>query len=58
MALALNIGKCTLLGNYRENNEDAKVPGIVAIDALLLRIAHADPEPDQNARSDEDTIGG
>src|SRR6516162_6606167 len=21
--LALNIGKCTLLGNYRENNEDA-----------------------------------
>jgi protein phosphatase len=22
MALALNIGKCTLLGNYRENNED------------------------------------
>src|SRR5262249_23052735 len=23
MALALNIGKCTLLGNYRENKEDA-----------------------------------
>ena len=23
MALALNVGKCTLLGNYRENNEDA-----------------------------------
>ena len=23
MALALAIGKCTLLGNYRENNEDA-----------------------------------
>jgi protein phosphatase len=23
MALALHIGKCTLLGNYRENNEDA-----------------------------------
>jgi serine/threonine protein phosphatase PrpC len=23
MALTLNIGKCTLLGNYRENNEDA-----------------------------------
>src|SRR5205823_6628135 len=23
MALALNIGKCTLLGNYRENNEDS-----------------------------------
>src|SRR5438477_10430643 len=23
MALAVNIGKCTLLGNYRENNEDA-----------------------------------
>src|SRR5262245_53126777 len=23
MSLSLNIGKCTLLGNYRENNEDA-----------------------------------
>src|SRR5262249_6648027 len=23
VALKLNIGKCTLLGNYRENNEDA-----------------------------------
>src|ERR1700722_20023894 len=23
MPLALNIGKCTLLGNYRENNEDS-----------------------------------
>src|SRR5437762_7893718 len=23
MALGLSIGKCTLLGNYRENNEDA-----------------------------------
>src|SRR5437763_17169781 len=23
MALALQVGKCSLLGNYRENNEDA-----------------------------------
>ena len=23
MALALNIGNCSLLGNYRENNEDS-----------------------------------
>src|SRR5437667_8251262 len=23
MAFSLNIGKCSLLGNYRENNEDA-----------------------------------
>src|SRR5262249_13727318 len=23
MAVALNVGKCTLLGNYRENNEDS-----------------------------------
>src|SRR5437868_4608346 len=23
MPLSLNVGKCTLLGNYRENNEDA-----------------------------------
>src|SRR5437764_2244286 len=23
MSLSLNVGKCTLLGNYRENNEDS-----------------------------------
>jgi len=41
-----------------ENNENAKVPGIVAIDALLLGIAHADPEPDEDARSDQYPVGG
>lgn len=34
MALTLNIGKCTLLGNYRENNEDSievkQFPDLVA----------------------------
>ena len=44
--------------NSGENNEDAKIPAIVAIDALLLGIADADPEPDQHARGDQDTIGG
>src|ERR1700730_15075765 len=44
--------------NSGEDNEDAKIPGIVAIDALLLGIADADPEPDQHARSDQDSVGG
>ena len=41
-----------------EDNQNAKVPGIVAIDALLLGIAHADPKPDQHSRCDQDAIGG
>src|ERR1022692_119069 len=44
--------------NSGELNHDAKVPGIVAVDALLLGIAYADPKPDQNARGDENTVGG
>ena len=43
--------------NSGENDEDAKIPGIVAIDALLLGIADTDPEPDQHARGDQDAIG-
>src|SRR5208282_515625 len=44
--------------NSGKDNENAKIPGIVAVDALLLRIAHADPNPDQHARGDQDTVGG
>src|SRR5580658_61808 len=44
--------------NSGEHDQDAKIPGIVAVDALLLRIAHTDPKPDQHARSDQHTIGG
>src|ERR1700676_2174216 len=44
--------------NSREDNEDAKIPGIVAIDALLLGIADADPKTDKHARGDQDTVGG
>ncbi len=43
--------------NSGENNEDAEIPGIVAIDALLLGIADTDPKSDQYARGDQDTIG-
>src|SRR5258706_6994503 len=43
--------------NSGEDNENAKVPGIVAIDTLLLGIADADPESDQHARCDQDTVG-
>jgi len=44
--------------NSSKNNENSKIPCIVAVDALLLRIAHTDPEPDQYARGDQHTIGG
>src|ERR1035438_9191285 len=35
-----------------ENNQDAKVPGIVAVDALLFGVANADPESDQDSGGD------
>src|SRR5208282_3935533 len=44
--------------NSGQDNENAKIPGIVAVDALLLRIAHADPYPQQHARSDQHAISG
>ena len=44
--------------NSGKDNENAKIPGIVAVHALLLCVAHGDPEPDQHARGDQDTIGG
>jgi hypothetical protein len=44
--------------NSGENDQDAKIPGIVAVDALLFGVAHADPKPDQHARSDENAIRG
>src|ERR1019366_1405161 len=44
--------------NSGENNEYAKIPRIVAVEALLLGIAHADPKPDQHARSDQHAISG
>src|SRR3989442_7706082 len=43
--------------NPRQNDQDAQVPGIIAIDALFLGIAYADPKPDQYARSDQQAIG-
>ena len=42
--------------NAGEDDENTKIPGIVAIDTLLLGIAHADPKPDQDARSDQHAI--
>ena len=40
-----------------QHHEDAEVPGVIAIDALLFRIADADPEPEQHAGGDQHTIG-
>ncbi len=44
--------------NSGKDDEDAKIPGIVAVDALLLGIAHADPKADEHARSDENAVSG
>src|SRR5271156_813587 len=41
-----------------EHHKNAKIPGIVAVDALLLRIAHADPKPNQDAGGDQHAISG
>src|SRR5438128_250541 len=38
--------------NPRQNDQDTQIPRIIAIDALLLGIAHADPKPDQYAGCD------
>src|SRR5712692_9206074 len=43
--------------NSRQNDQDTQVPGIIAVDTLLLGIAHADPKADQYARCDQQTIG-
>ena len=41
-----------------EDHDNTEVPGVVAIDALLFRVANADPKSDQHARGDEHTISG
>ena len=41
-----------------QHYEDSQVPGVVAVDSLLLRIAHADPQSDQHAQRDEQSVGG
>ena len=43
--------------NPRQNDQDAQIPGIIAIDALFLGIAYADPKPDQYAGCDQQTVG-
>ncbi len=40
-----------------EDEGDAEVPGVFGFDALLLGIADADPEADENACGDEDAVG-
>src|SRR5271163_3101015 len=39
-----------------QDHENAKVPGIITVDALLLGIAHDDPKPDQDACSDQHAV--
>src|SRR5580692_3692092 len=41
-----------------QHHKNAEVPRIVPIDPLLLRVAHADPQTDQHAQRDEESVGG
>ena len=41
-----------------QHHQNAEVPGVVRIDALLLRIAHTDPQSDQHAQGDQQAVGG
>jgi len=41
-----------------QHDEDAEVPGFLAIDAQALGVAHADPKADQDSGGDEQSIGG
>jgi hypothetical protein len=43
--------------NAAENHENTEVPCVLGIDALLLRVADTDPEPDQNSDRDQQAIG-
>lgn len=42
--------------NPGQNDENPKVPGVIAIDALLFGIANTDPESDQYTRGDQQAI--
>ena len=39
-----------------EHKKNAEVPRLLAVDALLLGVAYADPQSEKNARSDEDAV--
>src|SRR5712692_5772699 len=49
--------QCLGANNARQNDQDAQIPGIIAIDALLFGIANADPEADQYAGCNQQAIG-
>ena len=42
--------------NAGEYDENAEIPRVIAVDALLLGVAHADPKPDEHAGSDQHAI--
>jgi hypothetical protein len=43
--------------NAGKNHEDSQVPGVITVDALLFRIADADPQPDQDSGCDQQAVG-
>src|SRR5574337_2056616 len=42
--------------NSAQNHKNSKMPCMLRIDALLLGIAHADPEPDQHSQGHQETV--
>src|SRR5437588_4637249 len=44
--------------NARQNNENAQVPSLLRIDALLFRVADADPETKQHSCGNQEPVGG
>ena len=43
--------------NSAENDENSKIPGIVAVIAQPLGVANADPKADQDAHGHQESIG-
>ena len=41
-----------------EHDQDAEVPGFIAVIAEALGVADADPEADEDAGGDEEPVGG
>ena|SRR5580704_8357403 len=40
-----------------QHHQNAEIPGLLAIDALLFGVANADPEAEENAQRNQKTVG-
>jgi len=39
-----------------EDDEDAEVPGVISVDAMLLGVANADPKTDEDSKRDQESV--